>query len=71
MSDTKKESLRRVLFKEHHPIEKWMRVAFGPLTLEGIPRGKYRMAKEAEVAALRRAAGAVRRDRHHAQRTDA
>lgn len=71
MSDTKKESLRRVLFKEQHPIEKWVRVAFGPLTLEGIPRGKYRMAKEAEIAALRRAAGAIRKDRHRAQRTDA
>src|SRR5438045_6836072 len=54
MRDTKKEELRRVLFKEHHPIEKWIRVALGPLTLEGIPRGRYRLLERAQIDALRK-----------------
>jgi len=54
MRDTKKEALRRVMFKEHHPIEKWIRVALGPLTLEGIPRGRYRLLEGSEIDALRR-----------------
>lgn len=57
MRDTRKEALRRVLFKEHHPIEKWIRVALGPLTLEGIPRGRYRLLRETEIVALRKSAG--------------
>jgi 16S rRNA U516 pseudouridylate synthase RsuA-like enzyme len=54
MRDTKKEALRRVMFKEHHPIEKWIRVALGSLTLEGIPRGRYRLLERAEIDTLRR-----------------
>jgi 23S rRNA pseudouridine2605 synthase len=54
MRDTKKEELRRVMFKEHHPIEKWIRVALGPLTLEGIPRGRYCMLERAQIEALRK-----------------
>jgi len=60
MRDTRKEALRRALFKEHHPIEKWIRVALGPITLEGIPRGRYRMIESSEILALRKSATAVR-----------
>jgi 23S rRNA pseudouridine2605 synthase len=54
MRDSKKEELRRVLFKEKHPLEKLMRVGLGPLTVEGIPRGRYRMLQEKEGAVLGR-----------------
>src|SRR6266478_2377475 len=46
MRDTKKEELRRVLFKEKHPLEKLKRIGLGALTVEGIPRGRYRMIEQ-------------------------
>ena len=51
MRDSKLEALRRVLFKEKHPLEKLKRVALGPLTIEGIAPGRYRLlqAKEAQT----------------------
>src|SRR6266702_4328211 len=33
MRDSKKEELRRVLFKEKHPLEKLKRIGLGPLTV--------------------------------------
>jgi 23S rRNA pseudouridine2605 synthase len=63
MRDTRKEALRRLMFKEHHPIEKWIRVALGPLTLEGIPRGRYRVLRELEIIALRKSAAAIAQKR--------
>jgi 23S rRNA pseudouridine2605 synthase len=54
MRDTRKGELRRVLYREHHPIEKWIRIGLGPLSMEGIPRGRYRAVEEAEIAALRK-----------------
>jgi 23S rRNA pseudouridine2605 synthase len=65
MRDTRKEALRRVLFREHHPIEKWVRVGLGPLTVEGIPRGRYRLLEKSQAAALKKAAraGSARRGR--------
>jgi 23S rRNA pseudouridine2605 synthase len=56
MRDSKKEELRRILFKEKHPLEKLVRIGLGPLTVEGIPRGRYRLLPEKEVAELRRTA---------------
>ena len=53
--DFSMEDLRRLLFKEHHPIEKVKRVELGPLTLEGIPRGRYRLLNTKEVDALKAA----------------
>ena len=53
--NSRKERLRDVLFKSNHPVEKWKRVGLGPLTLEGIPQGRYRVLEESEVRALRRA----------------
>src|SRR5882762_6268911 len=54
MRDSKKEELRRVLFKEKHPLEKLKRIGLGPLTLEGIPRGRYRMIEQKEAEKLKK-----------------
>jgi len=54
MRDGKKEALRRALAAEQHPIEKLIRVGLGPLTIEGVPRGRYRMVTAEEVAGLRK-----------------
>jgi pseudouridine synthase len=58
LRDSKRDTLRRVLFAAQHPVEKLKRVALGPLTLEGLPPGRYRLLDEREVAQLRRALGA-------------
>jgi len=57
MRDTKKEELRRVLFKEKHPLEKLKRIGLGPLTVEGIPRGRYRLIEQKEAEKLRKFEG--------------
>jgi len=54
MRDSKLEALRRVLFKEKHPMEKLKRIGLGTLSVEGIPRGRYRLLAEKEVEALRK-----------------
>ncbi len=56
MRDTKKESLRHAMFKAGHPIEKWIRISLGSLSIEGIPRNRYRPLKASEVEALRKSA---------------
>jgi 23S rRNA pseudouridine2605 synthase len=63
LPDPRKEALRNVLFKESHPVEKWVRIALGPLTLEGIPRGRYRLVEKSEIDALRKAAASPPRKR--------
>ena len=55
LQDSKKDILRRVLFAEKHPVEKLKRIALGPLTLEGLPQGRYRLLVDKEVDELRRA----------------
>ena len=50
----KRDELREVLFRERHPIEKVKRIALGPLTVEGIPRGRYRLLGAEEVLALKK-----------------
>jgi pseudouridine synthase len=55
MRDSNKENLRRILMKEQHPMEKLKRIAWGPLTVEGIPRGRYRLLAAKEVEELRKA----------------
>jgi pseudouridine synthase len=52
MRDSKKEELRRILFKEMHPLEKLKRIGLGPLSVEGIPRGRYRMIEQKEAEKL-------------------
>ena len=54
MRDSKKEELRRVLFKEKHPLEKLKRIGLGPLTVEGIPRGRYRLIEQKDAERLRK-----------------
>jgi 23S rRNA pseudouridine2605 synthase len=56
LPDTNKESLRNILFKSGHPVEKWIRVALGPLSIEGIPRGRYRLMEKSQIDALRKSA---------------
>jgi len=46
------ERMRNVMFREHHPVEKVMRVRLGNLSVEGIPRGRYRLLSEKEVGGL-------------------
>ena len=55
LRDSKRDALRRVLFSEQHPVEKLRRIGLGPLTLEGLPQGRYRGLAERELNALRRA----------------
>ena len=43
MEGAKLETLRRTLFREHHPVEKVMRIGLGPFSIEGIPRGRFRL----------------------------
>jgi 23S rRNA pseudouridine2605 synthase len=54
LQGAKLEPLRRTLFREHHPVEKVLRIALGPLTLEGLPRGRYRLLDKREVDSLTR-----------------
>ena len=55
LQDSKKDILRRVLADAQHPVEKLKRIGLGPLNLEGLPQGRYRLLVEKEVADLRRA----------------
>jgi 23S rRNA pseudouridine2605 synthase len=59
LPDTNKESLRNLLFKAGHPVEKWIRVALGPLSIEGLPRGRYRLMEKSQIDALRKSATPV------------
>jgi len=52
MRGAKLERLRNLMFRERHPVEKVMRVQLGTLTVEGVPRGRYRLAEEKEMAGL-------------------
>ncbi len=54
MRDSKKEEMRRVLVKEMHPVEKLKRIGLGPLSVEGIPRGRYRLIEQKEAEGLRK-----------------
>lgn len=55
MQGPKLEMLRNVLFREQHPVEKVMRIALGPLNIEGIPRGRYRVLEKREAEPLSKA----------------
>src|SRR5580693_7191770 len=62
MRDSKKDELRRLLMKEMHPVEKLMRIGLGSLTVEGLPRGRYRLLAEKEVEALRKSVSGKKED---------
>jgi 23S rRNA pseudouridine2605 synthase len=63
---TKMEVMRRVLAKERHPIEKIKRIGLGPLSVEGIPRGRYRLLEKKEVEGLRKVKKAVEKKKYRA-----
>jgi 23S rRNA pseudouridine2605 synthase len=73
MRDTKKEEMRNVLFREQHPVEKMVRIGLGPLTLEGIPQGRYRLLGPKEAEVLKKVASdewrEKRKDNAETQRT--
>jgi 23S rRNA pseudouridine2605 synthase len=48
----RKRQIRRMLAAVGHPALRLSRVAIGPLTLKGVPLGKWRYLTEAEVQAL-------------------
>jgi 23S rRNA pseudouridine2605 synthase len=52
MQGAKLESLRNALFREHHPVEKVMRIGLGALSIEGIPRGRYHLLEKRQVDTL-------------------
>ncbi len=52
MAGPKLEALRKILFRDGHPLEKVMRIGLGPLSIEGIPRGRYRVLDAREVTGL-------------------
>jgi len=62
MRDTKKDDLKNVLFREQHPVEKLRRIGLGPLTVEGVPPGRYRMLEAREVAVLKKTANRETRE---------
>jgi 23S rRNA pseudouridine2605 synthase len=73
MRDTKKEEMRNVLFREEHPVEKMVRIGLGPLTVEGIPQGRYRLLAPKEMQALKKVSSdewrGKRKDNAEMQRT--
>ncbi len=52
VTGSKLDILALALLKDQHPIEKVKRIGLGPLSLEGIPVGKYILLKKAQVEAL-------------------
>jgi 23S rRNA pseudouridine2605 synthase len=45
--------IKRLMEQVGHPVMKLKRIAFGPLRLEGLPRGKFREITGRELSALR------------------
>ena len=52
----RREALKNILFREKHPVEKWKRVGFGPLTIDGVPQGRYRLLEAREAEGLKKVA---------------
>ena len=50
----RKRQVRRMFRAIGHPVMELMRVGIGPLTLDGLPLGKYRPLNGMEIAALRK-----------------
>jgi 23S rRNA pseudouridine2605 synthase len=70
----RKRQVRRMCEAVGHPVKRLERVAFGPLTLDGLPRGRWRKLTDAEVDALlaatnRSARGATSRITRHSRPT--
>jgi 23S rRNA pseudouridine2605 synthase len=45
--------IKRLMAQVGHPVVKLKRIAFGPLTLEGLPRGAFRELSRRELAVLK------------------
>jgi 23S rRNA pseudouridine2605 synthase len=45
--------IKRLMAQMGHPVVKLKRIAFGPLTLEGLPRGAFRELTRGEILALK------------------
>jgi hypothetical protein len=56
--------------KEMHPVEKLMRIGLGSLTVEGLPRGRYRLLPEKEVEALRASLKAPKKEKEREKEKD-
>jgi 23S rRNA pseudouridine2605 synthase len=54
----RKRQVRRMCEAVGHPVKRLERVAFGPLVLGDLPRGRWRRLTDVEVEALTRAASA-------------
>jgi len=67
----KRKSCAASSSKPSNPIEKWIRIGIGPISVEGIPRGRYRTLKESELEALRKAASPVRKAKARFDRPNA
>lgn len=52
VTGAKLDVLETALFKQQHPVEKVKRIGLGPLSLEGIPVGRYRLLEKSEIEAL-------------------
>lgn len=56
LHEGKKRQVRRMLAAVGHPVLALHRQSFGPVELQGLPRGEWRLLEPAEEAALRAAA---------------
>jgi pseudouridine synthase len=57
LREGRNREVRRMCEAVGYPVEKLVRVQFGPISLSGLPVGTYRPLSADEVRALRRAAG--------------
>ena len=62
LGDARRDVLRKKLMRSGHPVEKMKRVKIGSLALEDLPEGRWRTLEEKEVAGLRRASAAKKRE---------
>lgn len=59
LHEGKKNQIRRMFRDTGHRVDRLVRTAIGPLTLDRVPRGGVRELPRDEVEALRRAAGPI------------
>jgi pseudouridine synthase len=58
LHEGKKNQIRRMFGDAGHRVDRLVRIAIGPLTLQGVPRGGNRELSAEEVEGLRSSAGA-------------
>ena len=57
LHEGKKNQIRRMFGDAGHRVDRLVRIAIGPLTLQGVPRGGNRELSAEEVEGLRSSAG--------------